>query len=141
MAIIVQPLSHVYKINIGEIVFYCKQLSYRQRSIIAAKHHQQSSGTHTQDVVGLLFEVLRHSITKVEGLENPDGSTYELKFENGILTDDCLDELFYLEKVGDVLQLCASNFLTMKIPSEFIGMDGKPMDGVSVEKVPADKKK
>ena len=104
MAIVVQPLGYIYKIKIGDAAFYCKQLSYKTRSIIGAKYHRQQSGREIQDVVGLLFEVLRHSITKVDGFVNPDGSKFELKFENDILTEECLDQLFHVEKVGDILR-------------------------------------
>ena len=141
MAVVVQPLGFVYKIKIGEVTVYCKQLSYRTRSIIGARYTQQKSGDQTQNIVGLLFEVLQHSIKKVEGLVNPDKTEFELKFENGILTEDCLDQLFHVERVGDILQLTASNFLNMRAPDKFVGMDGELLDGVSVEKIEPDKKK
>ena len=141
MAIVVQPLGYTFKIKIGDATFHCKQLSYRERSIIGARHHMQKSGTEVQNIVGLLFEVLRHSIKKVDGFVNPDGSVFELEFENGILSEACLDQLFHVESVGDVLQMCASNFLNMRSPDKLIGPDGKELEGVSIEKIPPTKKK
>ena len=141
MAIVVQPLGYIFKIKIGEVTFYCKQLSYRMRSIIGARHHKQVSGSELQDAMGLLFEVLRHSIVKVECLINPDGSDYVLEFDNGVLTEACLDLLFHIESVGDVLQMCATNFVHMRCPDKILGPDGKPLEGVSVEKIAPNKKK
>ena len=141
MAIVVRPLGYLYKIKIGEAVFYCKQLSYKMRSIIGAKYHRQQSGNQVQDVVGLLFEVLRHSIKKVEGFVNPDGSPFELKFENDVLTEECLDQLFRVERVGDILQMCASSFVNLREPDVIVDADGQPIEGVSIEKVEPDKKK
>lgn len=141
MAVIVNPLNFVYKVKIGDVVIHCKQLSYRVRSTIGARFHMQKQGSEFQDMVGLLFEVLRHSIVKVEGFQNPDGSPFELQFENGVLMEDCLDQLMYVDRVGDVMQLCASNFLNMRAPEEFVGSDGRIMEGVSIEKSELDKKK
>ena len=141
MEVVVQPLGFVYKVKIGDVVVYCKQLSYRVRSMIGARFHAQKSGTEMHDMVGLLFEVLRHSIVKVEGFVNPDGSPFELEFENDVLTENCLDSLMYVERVGDTLQLCASNFLNMKVPDKFLGVDGRIIEGVTIEKTQLDKKK
>lgn len=141
MAVIVQPLDFLYKIKIGEVSIYCKQLSYRMRSTIGMRFHKQNSGAETQDMIGLLFEVLKHSIKDVEGFVNPDGSPFKLDFENGAVTDDCLDKLFYVENVGDVLQICASNFINMRMPDKIIGINGEVIEGVTVEKIKQVKKK
>ena len=142
MAIVVQPLGYIYKVKIGEVVIHCKQLSYRMRATIGAKFHVQKSGTEIQDTLSLLFEVLRHSIVKVEGFVNPDGSPFELKFENGVLDEDSLDALMYVENVGDVLQLCASSFLNMKVPDKLVdSVNGEIIEGVTIEKVADFKKK
>ena len=142
MAIVVQPLGYIYKIKIGDVAIHCRQLSYRVRSMLGAKFHQQKSGAEIQDTLGLLFEVLRHSIVKVEGFENPDGSVFELQFENDVLTEDSLDALMYVENVGDVMQLCASGFLNMKLPDKIVHpVSGEEMEGVSIEKVAPELKK
>ena len=142
MAIVVQPLGYIYKVKVGDVVIYCKQLSYRMRSVIGAKFHKQQAGDEIQNTLNLLFEVLRHSITKLEGFQNPDGSAFELQFENGVVTEECLDQLMYVEKVGDVLQLCASSFLNMKIPDKLVdSISGEIMEGVTIEKVEPNKKK
>ena len=142
MAIVVQPLGFIYKVKIGDVVIHCKQLSYRVRSMLGAKFHQQKSGAEIQDTLSLLFEVLRHSIVKVEGFQNPDGSDYELKFDNDVLTEDCLDALMYVENVGDVMQMCASGFLNMKMPDKIVHpVSGEVMEGVSITKVAPNVKK
>lgn len=142
MAIVVQPLNHVYKIKIGEVVIYCKQLSYRVRSMIGAQFIKQNSGTEVQDMVGLLFEVLRHSIVDVEGFENPDGTEFKLEFENKVLKEDCLDKLMYVDRVGDVMQLIASGFLNMKTPETIAETNASEfMYDVTVEKQDSIKKK
>lgn len=141
MAVVVQPLGYIYKVKIGDVVIHCKQLSYRMRSVIGASFHKQESGSEVQNTMDLLFQVLRHSIVKVEGFENPDGSPFKLEFDNGVLKDDCLDALLYVDRVGDVLQLCASNFLNMKVPDKIFDGTGHIMEGVTIEKVENIKKK
>lgn len=142
MAIIVNPLNYIYKIKIGDVAIHCKQLSYRVRSQIVSKCSKQTSGLQVENAVSMLFEVLKHSIIKVEGFNNPDGSPFELQFENGFLTDDCLDQLLYVERVGDILQLCASNFINMKAPDEILDpTTGDPIEDVSIEKCQPNKKK
>lgn len=37
--------------------------------------------------------IIKHSVKELTGLECHDGSKYELKFENGCLTDDCAQEV------------------------------------------------
>ena len=142
MAIIVNPLGYIYKIKIGDVTIHCKQLSYRVRSQIGSKYTKQRAGNEIENTVSILFEVLKHSIVKVEGFQKPDGSPYELKFENESLTDDCLDELLYVERVGDILQLCASNFINMKAPDKILDpVSGEPMEGDFIEKCSPNKKK
>lgn len=140
--IVVQPLDFIYKLKFKEVAIFCKQLSYRQRSIIGAKHVQQKSGANVQDVVGLLFEVLKHSIKRVEGFKNPDGSDYQLRFDGEALADDCLEEILHVEDLGDILQGCASNFLNMREPGKILNpQTGEPYDDVSIIKEPDSKKK
>lgn len=52
---------------------------------------------------------LKSCIKGLSGVENQDGSPYELQFDdNGSLTDDCVEELLNLEESSLMIGLCSS---------------------------------
>ena len=93
------------------------------------------NGSHMAAAV----HALKNSVKGIAGLENADGSDYELEFENDQLTDQCIDELLNVQG-SDEMQLVAISLL-QGIPKEFTDPStGKPLDGVSFAEAPKSKK-
>jgi hypothetical protein len=71
---------------------------------------------------------IQQSVKDISGLENEDGTPYKLEFENGVLTDTCIDDLFNIELHKKLVMICTS--LTQGIPQVFTDENGKPIEGV-----------
>jgi hypothetical protein len=83
---------------------------------------------------------MKFAIKEISGLENPDGSSYEVTFDDIGLSDDVINDLGNSE-IGDNLNyMCIS--LLNGLPKQFENpVTKKPLDGVSfAEEVVAEKK-
>lgn len=81
-------------------------------------------------------------VKDVDGLELQDGSKYELEFENDMLTDDCVSDLFNIPQSEKLAFICTE--LLQGIPAnQFVDpKTGKKLEGVTIvrSKSPAKKK-
>ena len=83
------------------------------------------SGNHMKAAV----YAIKCSLKSIKGVENEDGSAYELDIENNELSNDCIDELLNLSESPEI-QYVAMTLLS-GIPKQFIDpTTGKPMEGV-----------
>lgn len=83
---------------------------------------------------------VKYSVKEVTGLEYTDGSAFEAKFENGVLTEESVDELMNIPQ-NDTLSLACLN-LIKGVPDTFVSpFDGSKLDGVSFIKESSGKKK
>lgn len=95
-------------------------------------------GSAQEDSIAL-FEfaktVLKTTVKSVEGIKLTDGSSWELKFDSGIVTEESIMELLNTE-VAESLTLVGSLFLR-GVPKEGEVIDprsNKPIEGVVVKK-------
>ncbi len=79
-----------------------------------------------------LSVLLKNSIKNIDGVEGMDGKPYTLQFENDVLTDDCLSDLYNLELHKKLVMVCSS--LIKNIPSEFTDENGNLIEGVEIVK-------
>jgi hypothetical protein len=83
---------------------------------------------------------IKHSVKSIAGLENPDGSTYELEFENGALSESCVDDILNIDEDDKLSLVCTS--LLNGIPQDFVDpQTGKPIEGISIERPGTSRKK
>lgn len=75
------------------------------------------------------FHALQCSLKELDGIENGDGSKYELEFEDGIVAKACMDDLLNLSESQD-MQLVAISLIN-GIPKEF----NNPVTGGKLEGV------
>ena len=85
------------------------------------------------------FYALQCSLKEVEGIEESDGSKYELEMEEGIVSKECMNDLLNLEESQE-MQLVAISLLN-GIPKEFQNpVTGDKLEGVEFVKEKKSKK-
>jgi hypothetical protein len=79
-----------------------------------------------------IFYLIKCALKDIKGVEDQDGNEYKLSFENGMVSDECFDELLNLEIHQKLMMVCSS--LAVTVPNEFKDQNGKPIDGVEILK-------
>ena len=83
---------------------------------------------------------LRYTLKDIQGIKDESGDAYELDIENGMVSEQCMDELFNMEE-STKLTLISLNLL-QGIPKSFVDPNtGEKIDGVQVVKERQAKKK
>lgn len=134
--LVINPIKKQLKIAVKrngyEIVLIVKPLTYAQKSEITTASMKIEKGDVIEDRALGLFLTLKDSLTGIEGVNNPDGTKYELEYDiDGRVADKSLDELLD-SSISDVLSMYAYRAQT-RTPEEIIDVDtNKPMVGVTV---------
>ena len=84
-----------------------------------------------------LMLALKNSIKAMEGVTDQNDEPYQLEFVDGVLSDECLDDLMNMS-MADKLMFVAGNMVN-GVPSQIIDENGKPV--VDVEILEASKPK
>lgn len=85
------------------------------------------------------FYALQCALKEITGVENGDGSNYELEFEDGIVAKSSMDDLLNLEESSE-MQIMAISLLA-GVPREFKDpITGDKLDGVELVKEKKSKK-
>lgn len=129
---IVYPTKKSVFIKIGEVTFKVMPLSRQQKLLITEMIYKDAGSIHI-NLAKSTYEMMRMMIKGVDGLKNPDGSAYELKFKDNLLTDDCLDDLSNVVDTQNI-QMALKNFLT-GVPSKLYSIIGEsitPLKGAKV---------
>lgn len=71
------------------------------------KHQIQDAIVKGNAVEGASLAV-KFAVKSIQGLEDVDGNPYELSFENGVLTDECLEDLFNMEESARLTATCVN---------------------------------
>jgi hypothetical protein len=80
------------KTDLGEVKVTLKPLSSSQKIELASKT-KMIKGEEVQDFSQQAILAIKFCVFEVEGFKHHDDSQFELEYENGVLTDDCADDL------------------------------------------------
>lgn len=120
------------KIKIDDVTITVTPFTYEQKIEVQSIMLQAAEGNIIKGIEGAKL-ALKYSLKEIEGVELMDGSSYELELENGVLTDECVEELLNSE-ITTKLTLISIALLT-GIKSEFLDpQTGKKLEGVSLVK-------
>lgn len=109
MAITIYRPTDKIKINIGGVDVFVSPFTKEQRKTVTAAAMKIGSGDIETDEMEAAFLAIKYCVKDVKGLELPDGSEYELEFEeNGDLKDECINDLLNIEIGAPLIQACAS---------------------------------
>ena len=117
-------------VNIGDITFQISPLSYQQKTTLQAlmnKAISEKDMTFAQDAA---FQSVKLAVKSVKGLELPNGDSFSVELENGVLTDESVDNLLNIEQSNALAAVCSS--LINGIANNIIDpYTGKTMEGIS----------
>ena len=103
------------KYKIGEVEISISPLSVHDKTIL----HTYVTKAQSGDVESLMRAsslAVKFAVKDINGLENSDGTAYELQFENNQLTDECVDDLMNIQESTSMITVCGQ--LISGIPSQ-----------------------
>lgn len=126
----VYSLTDRVHIKIGEVVVAISPLSFKQKMEIQAEMIKFESEKDVNALMEGSFKALKYAVKGVEGLTGSKGK-YELSFEDGVLADNCVEELMNIEIGQTLTSICIG--LINGVPREIINpMTKKPLEGVKI---------
>ena len=137
-------MSKIYRVNdiievkVEGLVFGISPLSLHHKMDIESDILRGD----TKSAMSGAAKAVKYSVKSVSGVKTADNEDYELEFEDGVLSDSCIDDLFNLPETEKLTLACLN--LLKSIPDEFVNPHtGKPIEGVKIIKSeePSGKKK
>lgn len=123
-------------VKIDSLKFKLAPLSFDQKAEIQS---YLISG-EAMAVVKAAKLAIKYSVKDIQGVENLDGSPYELEMENGSVSDSCIDDLLNIDQDGKLSLVCTS--MLQGIPTDFVDpQSGEKVKGISIERPSSRKKK
>lgn len=121
------------KLKIGEVTVDVAPLSFHEKTEIQMAIHESAKSGDTMGIIKAAFLCVKYAVKGISGVENADGSSYEVQMENDILTDECVNDLFSLEE-SDKLSMVCLNLLQGKYDEFKDPNTGERIKGVSLLK-------
>jgi hypothetical protein len=114
-------------LEIDGLVVNISPLTFEQKMDIQAEVLKGD----TQSAMKAAARAVKYAVKSIKGIENQDGSNYQVELENGRLTDACWDDLQNIEQAQKLIMVCLG--LINGVPREFADPNtGKPIQGVSL---------
>lgn len=122
-------------LKIDDLVVHVQQLSIVQKAAILEALTQKDSETSLVDATRL---ALKYGVKGIDGLKLSDGTPYQLRFDGDVLTDDCVEEIFYIPCTDKIQTSCFA--LLKGISNPLVDAAGKVIPGVEVISSPPKKR-
>lgn len=116
------------KLKIDEVIVTISPLSLSQKSEVQVL---MNAGVTNRDIKSMqegVVLILKYGLKDIEGLTDSDGRPYKLEFENDILKDECIEDLFNIELHHKLVNVCSS--LLKGISNKITDSLGNPIEGV-----------
>ena len=126
-------------VKIDDIVITIAPLTFNQK--IELQAIMMSAGKDPLNALKGARQAVKYAVKAVSGIKDMDGNEYNVAMgEDGLITDDCVDELLNLQEQPKLIALCSQ--LIAGVPKEVIDpMTRTAMKGITVEPAPAKKPK
>lgn len=124
------------KLQVGDVTFELKPLSVKEMDEVNS-HRRNSGGQVEKDILKENATYLKYAVKGLSGIKDYSGNDYELEFENGHLTEDCISDLFTLKLGADFLH-AVQKLKQNDTDMTYFGSD-KPIENVKLEVLPRPK--
>lgn len=94
--------TDIIRFEVGEVKFGISPLSVEKKSLVSGAT-RLVGGEYVHDLVTAQQIFIKHSLKELSGVQDYDGNEYVLEFENGSLTDECVDDIFNLEQRSEFM--------------------------------------
>lgn len=105
------------EIKIGEISVKISPLSLIQKNEVQSMMLEGQKNSDLTKLNAALILAVSYCLKEVQGLEDSNGNPYLLQFENGKLTDLCIDDLMNMEETPSLIKVCSA--FVAGIPKKF----------------------
>lgn len=131
MAIVIYKLSERVPVKIGPVTFLLAPLSTENQGKLLA-YTSRDGGEEKVNGLSFARDAIKFCVKGVEGIENSDGSSYELEFDdNGDLTNECVSEIFQVDGVDKLTKVAIRMGLRFADP----GVEGVEIDFKNVRSI------
>lgn len=113
----VYRLSDRIKIKIDDIIVTISPLSIHQKTEIQSAMWKGRTEKNFEEATKGVTLSIKYAVKGISGLTDLSGQEYKLEFQDGVLSDQSLDDVFNLGLTDKLSMVCAS--LIKGIPSEF----------------------
>lgn len=136
MARKVYKLSDKIDIKVDDLVITVQPLSFEVKTQIQAN----ILNGDTMSMVHAAKEAIKNSVKEIRGLENADGSVYELEKDGDVLSDNCVNDILNIDQDSKISFICTQ--LLQGVSDKFIDpQSGKAIPGIKLIKDKSSPKK
>jgi hypothetical protein len=122
-------LTDTLEFKIGEITIKVSPLSQKQKADVNAEMIKlQSEDINIKVGYRGLYLCIKYALKGISGLETMDGKEYKLDFEDGVLTDQCVDELLNLDISPEIAAVCTQ--FMRKVSEKITDAEGNELKGI-----------
>ena len=134
---VIYRLTDRIPVKVGTVTFWLSPLSAEQKGNLLSLTSKAAGHEREESLKGAVLTI-RYSLKKLEGVENADGTPYELQFgEDGLVTEESAIEVISLQASSKVIALALQWFIDrVKSPAEIVEQNpgiGETLDGVEVD--------
>ena len=122
-------------IEIEGIEFKLSPLTFNQKSKLQS-HMMKAMQGDMEEAMMSVKESLKFCLKDMKGVfyidENGDQREYQLQFENGDLSEDCLDEVLNMPFSNKLNSVCSA--MLQGIPEKIVDAEGNEIQGIKIKK-------
>lgn len=137
---IIYRKSDRVSVSIDGIEIKVSPLSHQQKTILQG-HMMKAVGGDMEAAMISVRQSIKYSLKDLKGVfyidDSGDQREYQLEFENGELTDECIDEVLNMPISGKLNSVCAA--LLQGVPDKVLDNKGKEIEGIKIKKLEAKK--
>jgi hypothetical protein len=113
----VYRLTDRININIDDILVTISPLSIHQKTEIQSAMWKGRTEKNFEEATRGVMLSIKYAVKGISGLTDSSGKEYKLEFENGVVSDQSMDDIFNLGLTDKLSMVCAA--LVKGIPSDF----------------------
>lgn len=118
------------KIKIDDITVSISPMTISQKTEIQSFMNDGLIGRNLKAMTHGMVLMLKYGLKDISGLEDQDNKPYRLQFENDMVTDECIEDLFNIELKDKLVNVCSA--LLNGIPKKIVDHTGKELEGVQI---------
>ena len=119
-------------VKIDDIEIKISPLTHAQKSELQSHMMKAVNGDMNEAMISVQ-KSLKFAVKDIKGVFFMDGNDkreYALSFEDGQLTDECIDELLNLPISNKISSVCSA--LLQGVPDKIVDKDGKEIEGIKI---------
>lgn len=105
------------EVKLGEITVKIAPLSLEHKNHVQKLMLDGQKNQDLQKLNDALLLAVKHCLKDIKGVQDSDGNDYHLEFNEGLLTDNCINDLLNMEESQNLLKVCSA--FVSGIPKSF----------------------